>query len=298
MAEAVSADADRAGETSAEAVAEEVAEEYSTEETTAVPEDEEVQAFREELGDDGEVEAADEAETTSEAVESENPMSALSLADIQAEVASQSELLAEDIETEEEPEVAPLTREEGIGAEPLASEVEIEAEPFTSEADAVSEPIIHEEEVEVEPVVEDVEPEEGAADEGQPEEDGSDTVSEDAGDENSLSALADAITSEALNDKAEEDLASSQASELPATADEVAAQHSAPIVSEQVGKQVAAAFDELNEAFSQPNPENFDRIAEAMMRPMLQEWLDNNLPVLVERLVREEIDRVARGASR
>ncbi len=28
------------------------------------------------------------------------------------------------------------------------------------------------------------------------------------------------------------------------------------------------------------------------MRPMLQEWLDNNLPTLVEKLVREEIERV------
>jgi cell pole-organizing protein PopZ len=36
-------------------------------------------------------------------------------------------------------------------------------------------------------------------------------------------------------------------------------------------------------------------MAEQMLRPMLQEWLDNNLPVLVERLVREEIERVARG---
>jgi hypothetical protein len=32
-----------------------------------------------------------------------------------------------------------------------------------------------------------------------------------------------------------------------------------------------------------------------MMRPMLQDWLDNNLPTLVEKLVREEIERVARG---
>jgi cell pole-organizing protein PopZ len=30
---------------------------------------------------------------------------------------------------------------------------------------------------------------------------------------------------------------------------------------------------------------------------MLQDWLDNNLPLLVERLVREEIERVARGVS-
>ena len=34
------------------------------------------------------------------------------------------------------------------------------------------------------------------------------------------------------------------------------------------------------------------------LRPMLQEWLDDNLPRLVERLVREEIERVARGGRR
>jgi hypothetical protein len=38
-------------------------------------------------------------------------------------------------------------------------------------------------------------------------------------------------------------------------------------------------------------------MAEDMLRPMLQDWLDNNLPTLVERLVREEIERVARGAQ-
>ncbi len=35
-----------------------------------------------------------------------------------------------------------------------------------------------------------------------------------------------------------------------------------------------------------------------MMRPMLKQWLDDNLPVIVERLVRAEIERVARGGRR
>jgi cell pole-organizing protein PopZ len=35
-----------------------------------------------------------------------------------------------------------------------------------------------------------------------------------------------------------------------------------------------------------------------MLRPMLSDWLDDNLPKLVERLVREEIERVARGPRR
>ena len=36
-------------------------------------------------------------------------------------------------------------------------------------------------------------------------------------------------------------------------------------------------------------------MAQDMLRPMLKAWLDDNLPSLVERLVREEIERVSRG---
>jgi cell pole-organizing protein PopZ len=67
------------------------------------------------------------------------------------------------------------------------------------------------------------------------------------------------------------------------------------IISEQAGRQVAAAFGELSEAFAASRRKSFDEMAEEMLRPMLQDWLDNNLPTLVERLVREEIERVARG---
>lgn len=69
------------------------------------------------------------------------------------------------------------------------------------------------------------------------------------------------------------------------------------IVSEHTGRQVAAAFGELSDAFSSRSKKTFDEMAEEMLRPMLQDWLDNNLPTLVERLVREEIERVARGAQ-
>jgi cell pole-organizing protein PopZ len=69
------------------------------------------------------------------------------------------------------------------------------------------------------------------------------------------------------------------------------------IISEHASRQVAAAFGELSEAFAARSKKTFDEMAEEMMRPMLQDWLDNNLPTLVERLVREEIERVARGAQ-
>jgi cell pole-organizing protein PopZ len=67
------------------------------------------------------------------------------------------------------------------------------------------------------------------------------------------------------------------------------------IISAHAGRQVAAAFGELSEAFAESRKKGFEEMAEQMLRPMLQDWLDNNLPTLVERLVREEIERVARG---
>ncbi|EXL01713.1 hypothetical protein BG36_17170 [Aquamicrobium defluvii] len=68
------------------------------------------------------------------------------------------------------------------------------------------------------------------------------------------------------------------------------------LVSEKTSRQVAAAFEELSGAFAARSKKSLDDMAEEMLRPMLQEWLDNNLPTLVEKLVREEIERVARGA--
>jgi uncharacterized protein len=81
----------------------------------------------------------------------------------------------------------------------------------------------------------------------------------------------------------------------------VAAQNQNPkpaILSERAGRKVASSFEELSAAFSTERRRSFDDMAEEMLRPMLQDWLDNNLPVLVERLVREEIERVARGGAR
>ncbi|MCO6052044.1 DUF2497 domain-containing protein [Mesorhizobium sp. RP14(2022)] len=69
------------------------------------------------------------------------------------------------------------------------------------------------------------------------------------------------------------------------------------LVSSQTGSQVAAAFSDLSVATEARGRRTFDDIAEEMLRPMLRDWLDNNLPHLVERLVREEIERIARGGS-
>ncbi len=89
---------------------------------------------------------------------------------------------------------------------------------------------------------------------------------------------------------------------MPANSDDSAQDVAGPadekpsIISERTGRQVAAAFGELSQAFMASRQRSFDDMAAEMMRPMLQEWLDNNLPTIVEKLVREEIERVARGA--
>ncbi|MFD2653820.1 PopZ family protein [Brucella rhizosphaerae] len=67
------------------------------------------------------------------------------------------------------------------------------------------------------------------------------------------------------------------------------------ILSEGTERKVAAAFQDLNHAVHSEPRRSFDEIASDLLRPMLQDWLDNNLPPLVERLVREEIERVVRG---
>ncbi len=72
----------------------------------------------------------------------------------------------------------------------------------------------------------------------------------------------------------------------------------AALVSPAVGEQVARSFGDLALAVDSSARRSFDEIAEDMLRPMLHEWLDDNLPTLVERLVREEIERVARGPRR
>lgn len=72
----------------------------------------------------------------------------------------------------------------------------------------------------------------------------------------------------------------------------------ANLMSVEAGAQVARSFGELAEVFDGIDHQSLEDMAQDMLRPMLQEWLDDNLPTLVERLVREEIERVARGPRR
>jgi hypothetical protein len=45
------------------------------------------------------------------------------------------------------------------------------------------------------------------------------------------------------------------------------------------------------------NARTIEDLIKDMLRPMLKTWLDDNLPGMVERIVRAEIERVSRGRS-
>ncbi|MGL4290602.1 MAG: PopZ family protein [Phreatobacter sp.] len=69
-----------------------------------------------------------------------------------------------------------------------------------------------------------------------------------------------------------------------------------PLLSSQAHAAVGAAFGSLANTILSNNSRTIEDLVKDMLRPMLKNWLDDNLPQLVERLVRAEIERVSRGA--
>lgn len=67
------------------------------------------------------------------------------------------------------------------------------------------------------------------------------------------------------------------------------------IMSPNTDATVSHAFRSLANTILTNNARTLEDLVREMMRPMLKTWLDDNLPALVERLVRTEIERVARG---
>jgi uncharacterized protein len=68
-----------------------------------------------------------------------------------------------------------------------------------------------------------------------------------------------------------------------------------PLMSAATGAAVDAAFNALAQTVLVQNARTLEDLVREMLRPMLKAWLDDNLPTLVERLVRAEIERVSRG---
>ena len=68
-----------------------------------------------------------------------------------------------------------------------------------------------------------------------------------------------------------------------------------PLMSAATTSAVDSAFNTLAHTVLVQNARTLEDLVREMLQPLLKSWLDDNLPGLVERLVRAEIDRVSRG---
>src|SRR5436190_18919955 len=82
-----------------------------------------------------------------------------------------------------------------------------------------------------------------------------------------------------------------------------AAQSEDHLVSEVTSLAAAAAFARLATAprTHRETPlvgdRPLDEVVQGLLRPLLQTWLDENLPQIIERLVQAEIDRIGRSGA-
>ncbi len=74
----------------------------------------------------------------------------------------------------------------------------------------------------------------------------------------------------------------------------------AGLTDERIAGAAASALGKLMVKQSQeagnPNPNTLEGLMMELLRPMIKEWLDANLPAIVERKVEEEVQRIARMA--
>jgi uncharacterized protein len=82
-----------------------------------------------------------------------------------------------------------------------------------------------------------------------------------------------------------------QAARAPAEAPSLVAPEAATAAANSVGSLVRTLAAERSTQVSSGGP-TIEDIVRSELRPLLKQWLDTNLPSLVERLVRAEIERV------
>ena len=69
------------------------------------------------------------------------------------------------------------------------------------------------------------------------------------------------------------------------------------LISNATVSAVDSAFNTLAHTVLGNNARTLEDLVKEMLRPMLKGWLDDNLPTMVERIVRAEIERVSRGRT-
>lgn len=80
---------------------------------------------------------------------------------------------------------------------------------------------------------------------------------------------------------------------------EPALQPVAALVSETVAAAAAASFGHLSASIAMPpSGLTLDDVVRELLRPLLRQWLDANLPTIVQEAVQAEVDRIARSRLR
>ena len=67
------------------------------------------------------------------------------------------------------------------------------------------------------------------------------------------------------------------------------------LMSAHTSAAVDSAFNALAQTVLVQNARTLEDLVREMLRPLLKSWLDDNLPGMVERIVKAEIERVSRG---
>jgi uncharacterized protein len=112
-----------------------------------------------------------------------------------------------------------------------------------------------------------------------------------------IATLAEPMTGEELMAQ-DEALLVEEAEEEAGFVEAEASERAPALVSADAAASITAQFQSLAASRVLNDSGLLHEYAREMLRPMLRAWLDDNLPTLVERLVRAEIERVARGGRR
>ena len=71
------------------------------------------------------------------------------------------------------------------------------------------------------------------------------------------------------------------------------------LVGERASTAAASAFGALSAAITMPRGDRtLEDVVRELLRPLLQQWLDDNLPNIVQQAVEAEVERIARGRVR
>jgi cell pole-organizing protein PopZ len=71
------------------------------------------------------------------------------------------------------------------------------------------------------------------------------------------------------------------------------------LVSPLTATAAASAFGQLSAAIAMPrNGVTLEDVVRDLLRPLLKDWLDANLPEIVQAAVAEEVERIARSRAR